>query len=101
MSHWPPTDRLGRRAERRFCVPSFLWAIPGLAEQFSGEVPEEMWASDVRDGEPIAIIPCVCGAEVIVRLAGMAECECGRFFAHFGRSIKVAKPDAPSAQVPA
>lgn len=80
----------------QFSARSFLHAIPGLAEQFSREVPSKFF-----DGGPwrsVIAVNCACGS--YVRLHSISECGCGRFFVyaqgalHEAPRVRCAFPEA-------
>jgi hypothetical protein len=80
---------------RRFTAVSFIAAYPVIGAQFTGEVPEEMWAPKDWDGELanlIAVVACPCGEEPEVAQLGSTICGCGRVFMLAGDRIRVARP---------
>ena len=90
---WPPTDRDGRASPRRFNVLTWLRALgPAFYRCFDKQVPDEMWSEDVDDdGDPIAVVACVCKEEARVHYGAMSECSCGRWFLWIADRIKVAR----------
>lgn len=84
--------RDGRTELRKFNVLTWLKVLPGFLQQFDKQVPDEMWSQDVdQEGDPIAVVACVCGAEPKVYYGGLEECGCGRWFLWVADKIKVAR----------
>lgn len=84
-------DALGRQTPRNPLRGSagvlFLLRLPGFAQQFAREVPEEY-----RLGSWIL---CVCGELFTVDVGEVAECAggCGRWFLRAESSVRVARWD--------
>lgn len=68
-----------------------------LAEEFRDSVPDEMWSQDAEeDGTPVAVIACPCGEQHVAPFCRITATDCGRFFANFGKRVKVARlPEEP------
>lgn len=89
----PPAGRL----PQPLGVPAFLRSIPGFAGLWEHEVPRAYWQAAERDGYRVAIIGCMCGESVEVAVGGLADCGCGRWFLHAGRTIRVKRFEGPAA----
>jgi hypothetical protein len=70
----------------QFSFLSFARALPGFLDQFVTEIPGEFWNED--DGQ--AVVACPCGGTPIVPFNAIRACECERFFAFTGRTVRVA-----------
>jgi len=71
-----------------------LASVPGMAEKFKREVPDEFVAVDLNaEGYSTAFVSCRCGQVHEVEIGTIASGDCGRFFAWFGRSVRFATPD--------
>jgi hypothetical protein len=90
---WPPRDRSDSVIPHKMETAGWLKAVPHMLAFFDRRVPPEFWieASDA-DG-PIITVACRCGAEPTlhfgIRSYSIAECDCGRFFMHDGKDIRV------------
>jgi hypothetical protein len=98
---WPPRYSGGGHHEgeiipHRFSIFSWLKAVPGVVAPFlSGqggkEVPGEFWTVDEREGQPVAVIACPCGAEPVIGWGRIDFCggeDCGRVFFYMGESVR-------------
>lgn len=75
-----------------FRAPVLLDAVPGLAAQFRGKVPDSHVVLPPR-GAHTADVRCHCDARVVVVQEGaFGLCDCGRVFAMVGGVIHVARP---------
>lgn len=81
-----PKDRLGRQQPHRLRFVNFLEAMPWMAQVFTKEVPQDhLVFKDIS-----VTVNCHCGHQTKVDIGNMKRCECGRYFLHTGRSVKVA-----------
>lgn len=99
---WPPRDRTGMKVLHRIELPGLLRAVPSVLKYFDRRVPGEFMAESVEDGVPIIVIACPCGAEPTLRWRtrsySIEECQCGRFFLHDGKEIRVAQAEEPEGE---
>lgn len=73
---------------------TLLGSVPGMAEKFKREVPDEFVAIDLNDESySTAFISCRCGEVHEVEIGTIASGDCGRFFAWFGGGVRFATPD--------
>lgn len=83
-------DALGRKQPRRLGFMVLARVIPGFAAQFSGRVPDGMYAQ-VED-ETVEVL-CVCKPEQPprCRLWTPTPCACDRWFVYTGVDVRVAR----------
>ena len=81
-----PRDAVGRVQPHGLRFANFLQAMPWMMRVFTRNVPSEhLEFRDIR-----VTIACPCGERPSVDIGNMKRCECGRYFLHTGRSVKVA-----------
>lgn len=69
-----------------------LRAIPGFADLWERAVPtSHIRCAEARDGAFWYVVSCMCGEHVALQTGTLADCpgECGRYFLHAGKSIRV------------
>ena len=83
---------------RRFSAITWMKALSGFAQAFTGEVPGDFWSEDVgEDQTRVGVISCMCGATPKVPENGVRACDgedCGRVFMLLGDHIRVARFDS-------
>lgn len=72
-------DEERRPALHRFS-PFTLVGVAVTAGMPSRTVPTEFWATDIDDGETVAVVACPCGHEPRIPELKILKCECERFY---------------------
>lgn len=80
--------RIGHRSEpRRLDFGLMMRAVPGLAQQFSRQIPGEFWT---LVGSELVEVACPCGVTPAARLGIPVTCECSRVYLYTGEQVRVA-----------
>lgn len=95
-SFYPPRDRAGAVIPHKLELPIFLRVFGAeFLAFFDKTVPEDFWAEETDGETPQIVISCPCGEEPTLRFLtrsfSLAECPCGRFFMHDGKSVRVGR----------
>jgi hypothetical protein len=104
---WRPVVFEGMFAQHEFnegkvapvAITQIMWtSLPWVAQAFAKVVPEAYVAVDLNDdGYSAATVTCPCGSLHEVEIGTVVSGECGRFFAWFGKEVRVARPDSEAA----
>jgi hypothetical protein len=94
---WPPRTNDGMKLPHRMNWLTFVRAVPGIFSEsglFDTRVPDEFVTVEAtKDGEPVAVIACPCGATPSAGVAESVACDCSRIFLNIGQGeIRVFQP---------
>ncbi len=69
---------------------ALIRSIPGFAGLWTYSVPaSQLEVVRARDGGTWVLVSCGCGARPILAVGALADCGCGRWYLHAGKTIRV------------